>query len=220
MSPEQMADIMQMHDDARFGMFKLDQLEHALGEGGAAWEAETWYGGDIDKIWLRSEGAHASGNTEARTELFWDHAYDTFWDWQLGARHDSGSGPARNWAAFGVQGLAPYWIETQATAYVGEQGRSALRLRAEYELLFTQRLILQPEAEVNLYGKSDPCREVGSGLSDAGLGLRLRYEIRREFAPYIGIVWEHRFGHAADFARAAGHDVADTQFVAGVRVWF
>src|SRR5262249_4922501 len=157
---------------------------------------------------------------QVRSEAFWDHALDTFWDWQLGARHDSGAGPSRNWLAFGVQGLAPHWIETQATAYIGEQGRSAVRLRAEYELLLTQRMILQPEVQLNVYGKSDPRRDIGSGLSDAAIALRLRYEIRREFAPYIGVVWDRRFGNAADFARAAGHDIADKQLVAGLRIWF
>ena len=220
MSASHMADVMQMHDDAAFGMFKLDQFEHAIGNSAAAWEVEAWYGRDFDMAWLRSEGEHENGRTDARTELFWDHAYSSFWDWQLGARHDSGVGPTRDWAAFGVQGLAPYWIELEATAYVGEQGRSAVRLRAEYELLFTQRLILQPEAELNFYGENDPRREIGSGLSDATFGLRLRYEIRREFAPYIGVVWKHRFGTTADFVRAAGHTTTDTQIVAGVRVWF
>ena len=220
MSQAQMADVMQMRDDATFAMFKLDQFEHALDGNSAAWEAEAWYGSDFDKLWLRSEGARENGRSDLRTELFWDHAFAAFWDWQVGARHDSGSGPTRDWAAFGVQGLAPYWIELQATAYVGEQDRSAVRLRAEYELLFTQKLILQPELELNLYARSDRQREVGAGLSDAAFGLRLRYEIRREFAPYVGIVWTRRFGDAADLARAAGHDAADTQFVAGVRVWF
>ena len=222
MSPAQMADVMQMHDDAPFGMFKLDQFERALGHNRAAWEAETWFGGDIDKLWLRSEGVHESGGTEARTELFWTHAVDTFWDWQLGARHDSdsGGGPARSWAAFGVQGLAPYWIELQATAYLGEHGRSALRLRAEHELLLTQRLVLQPEAELNLYGRSDVRGEIGSGISDASFGLRLRYEVRREFAPYLGIVRDLRFGETADLVRMAGRNAAYTQWVGGVRVWF
>ena len=220
MSPERMADVMQMRDDAPLGMFKLDQFEQALGRNRADWEAEAWFGGDIDKLWLRSEGVHESARTDARTELFWGHAVDTFWDWQLGARHDSGGGPARNWAAFGVQGLAPYWIELQATAYLSGHGRSAVRLRAEHELLLTQRLILQPQAEFNFYGKSDAQRDIGSGVLDVSVGLRLRYEIRREFAPYLGVVWERRFGHTADLARVAGRDVAYTQLVGGVRIWF
>lgn len=221
MSAASMAEVMQMHDDAAFGMLELDQFEHAVdGNGAAAWEVEAWYGRDFDKLWLRSEGERETGHLDARTELFWDHAFAGFWDWQLGARHDSGLGKTRDWAAFGVQGLAPYWIAIEATAYVGEQGRTAARLRAEYELLLTQRLVLQPELELNLYGRSDAQRDVGAGLSDAAFGLRLRYEIRREFAPYVGVVWTHRFGDAADIARAAGRYAADTQLVAGVRLWF
>jgi copper resistance protein B len=221
MAQGSMADVMQMHDDAAVSMFKLDQFEHALdGNGGTAWEGEAWYGGDFDKLWLRSEGDRAEGFSQGRIEAFWDHAFASFWDWQLGVRDDFGSGPSRTWAAFGVQGLAPYWVQVEATAYLGDQGRSALRLRAEYEFLLTQCLILQPEAEMNLYGQNDPRREVGAGLSDADFGLRLRYEIWREVAPYVGVVWTRRFGAAADFARAAGHDAQGTQLVAGLRVWF
>jgi copper resistance protein B len=215
-----MAGEMQMDDNANFGMVKLDQFEHALDGSSVAWEGDAWYGGDIDKVWLRSEGERESGSTSARTELFWDHAFAPFWDWQLGARADSGAGPSRQWLALGVQGLAPYWFDLQATAYVGERGRSALRLRAEYEVLITQRLVLQPETEANIYGKSDPRRDIGSGLSNVSVGLRLRYEIRREFAPYVGIVWRQRFGQPGDFARAAGHSPFDTQIVAGLRIWF
>jgi len=180
MSPEKMADVMQMHDDATLAMFKLDEFEHAVGSGAAVWQAEAWYGGDFDKLWLRSEGKHAHARTEgARIEAFWDHAFASFWDWQLGARHDFGAGPTRDWAALGVQGLAPYWFALEATAYAGEQGRTAARLRVQYELLLTQRLVLQPELEVNLYGQRDTRRATGSGLSDADFGLRLRYELRR-----------------------------------------
>jgi len=216
----QMEDAMQMHDDAAYGMFKLDQFEHALGDAGAGYELEAWYGRDFDKLWLRSEGERRYASSDLRAEVFWDHAFASFWDWQLGVRHDFGSGPARQWAAFGVQGIAPYWFELEATAYVGESGRGAARLRGEYELLLTQRWILQAESEANLYARSDARREVGSGLSDASIGLRLRYEFRREFAPYVGVIRQHRFGAAAGFARAAGHDVADTQLVAGLRIWF
>jgi copper resistance protein B len=219
MSPAEMDRVMDMHDDPLLAMFKLDQLEHAFGEGPDAteWEAEAWIGRDFDKLWLRSEGEHQSGTTDARIEAFWNHAFASFWDWQLGVRHDFGSGPQRDWAGFGVQGLAPYWFEIEATAYVGESGRTAFRFRAEYELLLTQRLILQPEVEANLYGRSDPQRNVSDGLSDASLGLRLRYEIRREIAPYVGVVWKYRNG-AGDLAPS--HDSNRTQFVAGLRVWF
>src|SRR5699024_7834914 len=124
------------------------------------------------------------------------------------------------WATFGIQGLAPYWFEVQATAYAGPSGRTAARLGVSYELLFTQRLILEPELEANLYGKDDPARGIGSGLSDLEFGLRLRYEIRRRFAPYVGIAWTRRFGASADYARADGKPATDREWVAGLRLWF
>ncbi|HET6804322.1 MAG TPA: copper resistance protein B, partial [Frateuria sp.] len=133
---------------------------------------------------------------------------------QLGVRTDTGEGPDRQWVAFGIQGLAPYWFELEATGYVGPAGRTAARLRADYELLFTQRLILQPEFELDAYGKADPARGLGSGLADASLGLRLRYELRREVAPYVGGVWIRRFGASADQGRGR----LEWQWVAGVRI--
>jgi len=123
-------------------------------------------------------------------------------------------------AHVGVEGLAPYWFDTEATFYVGEQDRTAARLKAEYDILLTQRLILRPEAEANLYGKSDPARQVGSGLSDLDAGIRLRYELRREFAPYVGLAWTRLFDATAGQARAAGADTSDIQVVAGLRIWF
>jgi copper resistance protein B len=218
----QMAAVMQMDDRARTGTFLFDQLEwRNTAEGNAAaWDAEAWYGGDYNKVWLRSEGEHVAGRTQdARADLLWDHTFARWWSVQAGGRPDFGAGPGRTWAAIGVQGLAPYWFNTEATFYVGEQGRTAARLKTEYELLFTRRLILQPEAEANLYGKSDPARQLGSGLSDLQIGLRLRYEVRREFAPYLGVVWSRQFGGTADRARDSGGDPSDVQFVAGLRAW-
>jgi len=244
--------VMDMRDDPLLTMFKLDQLERAHGDDASAtdWEAEAWIGHDFNKLWLRTEGERESGVTDARIEGFWDHAFASYWDWQIGVRHDFGSGPqqpldafhglsgslsaihglwdtqapayrtrapARDWAAFGVQGLAPYWFEIEATAYVGDSGRTALRFRAEYELLLTQRLVLQPEFETNVYGKRAPDRGIDSGVNDATFGLRLRYEIRREIAPYVGVVWKHRFADA-DFT--AGRTGSEAQLVAGLRVWF
>ncbi|HEY8009580.1 MAG TPA: copper resistance protein B [Rudaea sp.] len=221
MSDAEMTRVMEMDDQARFAMFKLDEFERAQSSDAysTVWNAEAWYGGDFDKLWLRTEGDREARTTDARLEAFWDHAFASHWDWQLGARHDFGSGPKRSWAAFGVQGLAPYWFKIEATAYVGDQGRTAARLRAEYELLLTQRLVLQPELEVNLYGKSDRARGIASGLSDAEFALRLRYEIRREFAPYVGVVWKHRSSDMAAGFGAAPIDRNETQFVVGVRLW-
>ena len=214
---------MDMLDARPLGMLRLDRLEAFHGDqgNGHAWELNGWYGTDSDKLWLRSEGERERGRLgDADIEALWSHAVAPYWDTQLGLRHDFGGGPSRQWLAFGVQGLAPYWFELEATAYVGSSGRTAARLRADYELLLTQRLILQPELEANLYGKADPARRIGSGLSDASFGLRLRYEIRRQFAPYLGVVWTRRFGGTADFAREENHAVFDRQWVAGFRIWF
>jgi copper resistance protein B len=223
MSYREMASMMQMDDTAHFGGVLLDQLEWRNAAQGAAavWEAEGWYGGDYDKLWVRTEGERVGGSTEdARVDVLWDRIVSRWWSLQGGLRQDFGEGPSRTWAALGVQGLAPYWFDVEATFYVGERGRTAVRLKSEYDLLLTQRLIVQPEVEANLYGKSDPARQVGSGLSDLDIGVRLRYEIRRTFAPYIGVAWTRRFGVSADLTRAVGGDASDVQFIAGMRVWF
>ncbi|GAA0720269.1 copper resistance protein B [Dokdonella soli] len=214
---------MEMLDNAPYGMLSIDQLEAFRGRGanGQAWEIEGWYGNDLDKLWLRTEGERSSGKVEdADLEVLWNRNVATFWGTQLGVRHDFGEGPSRTWAAFGVQGLAPYWFELEATGYVAASGRTAARLRAEYELLLTQRLILQPEAEINLYGRNDPARRIGNGVSDLQFGLRLRYEVNRQFAPYIGVNWVRRVGTTADYARDDRQPVLDRQIVAGVRLWF
>lgn len=220
MAYEEMVEVMGMDDRGRYGLFALDRLEYAEG-GAAAWSAQAWYGGDVDRIVLRSEGEHVDGGiAHADVELLWGHAIAPFWDSRIGLRKDFGKGPDRSWAAFGVQGLAPYWFEVSATAYIGEQGRTALRVEADYDMLLTQRLVLQPRVEFNAYGKDDPAAGTGSGLSDASLGLRLRYEVRREFAPYVGVEWSRLFGGSAELAREDGHDASALQWVAGVRLWF
>jgi copper resistance protein B len=208
---------MTMEDDPRFARLRVDRLEafHARRGNGQQWEIEGGYGNNRDKVWLRTEGERSRGRLEsADAELLWQHAVAAFWDTQLGVRTDTGMGADRQWAAFGIQGLAPYWFELEATGYVGPAGRTAARLRVDYELLFTQRLVLQPELEVNAYGKADPARGLGSGLSDTSLALRLRYEIQREVAPYIGWVWTRRFGRTAD----PGEGAFEWRWLAGVRV--
>ncbi|HET6912366.1 MAG TPA: copper resistance protein B [Rhodanobacteraceae bacterium] len=215
---------MAMSDHSRQGMLLIDQLEYAHdnhGNNSTFIDGQFWYGEDFNKLWLKFEGEQARGKLEdLRTEALWYHATSAYWGTQLGVREDFGEGPNRTWAAFGVEGLAPYWFETEATLYVGQNGRTAARVQFEYEELITQRLVLQPKFEVNLYGKDDPQRGIGSGLSDAELGLRLRYEIRREFAPYIGVVWRQRFGRTADLYRAQNEPGGDLQFVAGIHFWF
>lgn len=214
---------MDMHDDQPLAMLLVDQLEftHGRDGDGQAWDVQGWYGNDSNKLWLRSEGERNDGRLgDGQVELLWDHATTAFWNTQLGLRQDVGDASRRRWAAFGIRGLAPYWFELEATAYAGSSGRTAARLRVEYELRFTRRWILQPEAELNLYGRNDVASRIGSGLANAQLGLRLRYEIRRELAPYIGVVWKHRYGTTAGYARADGQKAMDRQIVAGVRLWF
>lgn len=213
------------HEDAgvKLGSLRADRLEAVRADNNtsAAYDLQAWYGGSFDRAVLKAEGDIDNGELEeGRTELLWSHSISPFWDAQLGARYDNGVGPNRGWLAVGVQGLAPYWFEVDATAYLSDEGHSALRLNAEYELLLTQKTILQPAIEANFYGKRDPERELGAGLSDVTFGIRLRYEIRREFAPYIGIEWAGKYGETADFARAAEEKTADTRAVAGVRFWF
>lgn len=220
MSNAEMAEIMAMDDAARFGSIALDRLEWRERSDAVAWEGSAWYGGDYNKLMLKSEGESADGADHLRTELLWDRTIGRWWHTQAGVRHDSGEGPSRTWAAFGFEGLAPYWIEFEATAYVGDEGRTALRAEASYDLRFTQRLVLQPQFEINLYGKDDPERALGSGLSDVQAALRLRYEIRREFAPFVGVHWSALFGETADIAEAQGGDDSEVQFVAGLKVWF
>ncbi len=222
MSYDEMVEMMGMDDRALFGKVMLDRLEwRDADESTYEWEAAAWYGGDFNKVWLATEGEHVDGTVaDARVELLWDRILTAWWSTRVGAREDFGEGPTRNWLAFGIAGLAPGFFEIEAMAFAGDSGRAALRLSAAYDLLLTQRLVLQPEAEVNFYGSDDPERLIGSGLSDFELSLRLRYEFRREFAPYLGVSWSKRFGDSADFAQAAGHDSDEVAWVAGMRAWF
>ena len=211
-------------DGQNFGSLLVDRLEHTrtrAGEISTIYDLQARYGRDYDRFVLKAEGEVAGGEVhESRTELLWSHAVAPYWDVQTGLRYDGGEGPSRQWLAFGFQGLAPYWFEVDAPVYAGEDGRRAFRLEAEYELLFTQRLILQPRVEANVYGKTDVANERGQGLSDVAFGVRLRYEFRREFAPYIGVERVTRYGDTADLLRAAGKATGETRFVAGLRFWF
>jgi copper resistance protein B len=185
------------------------------------YELQGWFGRDYDRAVLKAEGEIDDGeHHELSTELLWSHAVAAYWNTQLGLRHDGGIEPSRTWLAFGVQGLAPYWFEVDVTGYVGEHGRTALSIEAEYELLLTQKLVLQPRIEANIHGKRDAERELGSGLSDLTAGVRLRYEFRREFAPYIGVERSGKFGGTTDFVRAQGKPAKETRLVAGLRFWF
>jgi copper resistance protein B len=219
---------MDMNDRALFGKVTFDRLEWRdgdQGEGRGAWDGQGWYGGDYDRLWIRSEGKYVGSGSEkgvrdADIEAFWNRVISRWWNGQVGVRQDVGPGQARTWAAVGLEGLAPQWFETEATFYASDGGHTAARLKAQYDLLLTQRLVLQPLVEMNLYGRADPQRQIGSGLSDLEVSARLRYEVRREFAPYIGFIWLRRFGRTADLLRAAGGQASDLELTLGVRVWF
>jgi copper resistance protein B len=212
-----------MGDTQYLGSFIVDRLEavHAQDNFSMTYDWQAWYGQDYNKLVIRAEGEIDRGTFKNnRNEVLWGHALSAFWDTQLGVRYDSGAGIDRAWGAFGVQGFAPYWIYIEATAYVGEEDRTAFRLETEYDVLITQKLILQPRIELNFYSQRDDSRLISSGLSNIEAGLRLRYEFKREFAPYIGIEWASTFGSAADLIKVQGNRPEETRFVAGVHFWF
>jgi copper resistance protein B len=216
-SYEQMVEMMRMDDTERYGRVVVDQLEWQNADhADIAWDMQAYYGGDYNKLWLKSEGVHEQDENEARVEALWNRIVSPWWSAQAGVRQDFGDAPSRTWLVLGIEGLAPQWFDVEAAIYLGEEGRTAFRADVSYDLLLTQRLVLQPQIEADVYGKDDPERGIGSGLSDIEAGLRLRYEVRRELAPYIGVHWVRRFGETADLAG----DESDTRFVAGVRVWF
>ncbi|TEA58728.1 copper resistance protein B [Pseudomonas sp. CH235] len=213
----------QVHDSAINTYFLADKLEWQDADDAStlAWDLSGWIGGDIDRLWLRSEGERSNGKTEdAEIQALWGHAVSPWWDVVSGVRQDFKPGAPQTWAAFGLQGMALYNFEAEATAFIGENGQSAVRLEGDYDILLTNRLILQPTAELNVYGKNDPQRGIGSGLANTEAGLRLRYEIRREFAPYIGVTWNRTYGRTADYAREEGEDRSEARLVLGVRLWF
>ena len=212
-----------MEDDPLLLTVMLDQIEtrDAGGDNTLSWDGQGWLGRDLHKIWFKTDGERTAGSTdEAELQFLYSKVIARYWDFQLGVRHDFKPSPSRSWAAIGFKGLAPYFFDIDAAAFIGESGRTALRFEAKYELLLTQRLILTPDIEINLYGQNDPDAGIGAGLSNLEAGLRLRYEIRREFAPYIGVNWSRLFGTTADFARIAGDKSSETQLVIGLRAWF
>jgi len=213
------------HGGSALSYVEGERFEYHSNEGDPVllWDAQGFYGGDINKFWVKTEGEYdfsADAFEEAEAQALYSRAVGSFWDLQAGVRHDFAPFEDRTYGVVGVQGLAPYLFEIDAAAFVSGHGDVTARIEAEYELLLTQRLILQPRAELNFALQDIPELETGSGLSTVETGLRLRYEIRREFAPYVGVSWERSLGDTADFARAAGEDAGVLSFVAGVRFWF
>jgi len=207
-----------------FSAVMLDRLE-ARNDNGvytAYWEGQGWMGGDLNKAWFKTEGETGQGKAQAAdAQLVYSRAIAPFWDAQIGARHDfqSGGMPSRDWLAVALKGLAPYNFDVDAGAFFGNQGAAA-RFKASYNLLLTQRLALLPEAEANLYSKADPQRALGTGLSNLDLSLLVKYEIRREFAPYLGVMWSNKYGATAGYARLNGVPANQMFYVAGVRLWW
>ncbi len=215
--------LAEAEDDPLLTLVIVDELEYRNADEGSVqtWNVQGWLGRDLRKLWIKTEGERGGGSTEdAELQFLYSKSVGRYWEFQVGVRQDFKPSPSRTWAAIGFQGLSPYFFEIDTALFIGDSGRTALRLEAAYDLLFTQRLILAPDIEVNFYGQDDPDIGIGSGLSNLEAGLRLRYEIRREFAPYIGVSWSKLFGSTADFAAAAGVDSSDFQFTIGLRGWF
>lgn len=214
--------LLKMADEHHTWAVMADRVEYDPDEEVGAYELGAWYGSTYNRVALKLEGDVEDNRlAESQSELLWRHAISPYFDAQLGARFDEhDAGRSRQWLAFGVSGLAPYWFELGVMAYVGEHGDTALSFEADYEWLITQRLVLQPRIELNFYGQNDAENGLGSGLSDAAAGLRLRYEFSRQFAPYIGIERTRRLGGTANYDRAVGEPSAETLALIGIRFWF
>lgn len=200
-----------------------DRAEYRVrdGKNGYLWDGQGYYGGDIDKFWFKSEGEGNFGEKieSAEVQALWSHAIAPFFDLQAGVRQDFAPRD-RTYAVIGIQGLAPYLFEIDGAAFLSDRGDLTARIEAEYDQRITQRLILQPRAELNLAAQDVPELGIGAGIDAAELGIRLRYEFAREFAPYIGIEQEWKVGQSAKYARAAGEDPSVTNYVIGIRFWF
>ena len=184
-------------------------------------DGDVWGGYDLNKLWLTVAGDVTDGHVaEAELQALYSRAIAAFWDVQVGVRADFRPEPDRQWLTAGLRGIAPYFFDIDAAVFLSDGGHTALRVDADYMWLITQKLILQPNAELDAYGKDDAERGIGSGLSSFEFGLRMRYEIRREFAPYVGVRWEGKFGNTAKFAERAGESKRELQFLLGLRAWF
>jgi copper resistance protein B len=213
-----------VHDDKLATFFQVDRSEFQLGQGNDRylWDTQGWIGTDYNKFWFKAEGeGEFNGGIEsAEIQGLYSRTLTSFFDIQAGIRQDMGPGPSPTYAVIGFQGLAPYVFELDSALYLSDDGDLTARVEAEYDLLFTQRLIGQPRMELNFAAQNVDKLGIGSGLSTIEMGFRLRYEIQREIAPYIGIAWQQALGDTADYRRLAGSSASSTSFVAGIRLWF
>lgn len=202
--------------------FNLAEFRVQKGDDAYRWDGEGWFGGDINRFVVKTEGEGAvrGGVESGEVQALYSRAIDPWFNLQAGVRHDFKPGPARTYATIGFEGIAPYWFEVEGALFISDKGDLLGRLEGYYDQRITQHLVLQPRVELNFAAQDFPANGIGSGLSDAEFGLRLRYEIKREFAPYVGISWERKLGDTARFARAAGDRVKATSLVLGIRVWF
>jgi copper resistance protein B len=212
------------HGSMRTGKVLIDRLELRAqkGRNGYAWEGEVWYGGDYDRLWIKSEGEGGFGESteQAEVQALWSHALDPWINLQAGIRYDIRPRPDRAHMVIGVKGMAPFLLEIDAAAFLSDHGDPTVRAEVEYDQRITNRLILQPRGEINLAVQDVPSTGVGAGVSTIEAGLRLRYEIVPEFAPYLGVEYERSFGRTANYARAAGESAGGWKFLAGMRAWF
>jgi copper resistance protein B len=211
--------------DVRTTAVLIDTLEASFGDGeeGYSWNAQGWTGGDINRFWWKTEGEGAFDGKlhDAEVQALYSRAVAPFWDVQAGVRQDiRPDGDDTTHLTVGVQGVAPYWFEMSAAAFLSTDGDLTARAEAEYDQRLTQKWILQPAIEVALSASDIPELEMGSGLTSVTAGLRLRYEIRKKFAPYVGVEWSRSFGDTADYAKVRGDDVEATRFVVGIKAWF
>lgn len=212
-------------DSMTFAMLLADQVEHSFAgpHDSFRFNGQAWIGGDYNRLWINTEGTkiYDGGLEDADLQLLYGRLVAPYWDLQGGLRYfrPKPGAPSRGSAVFGIQGLAPYWFEVQAATFISHKGEVSGRVEVEYDLLLTQRLIAQPRFETELAVQSARELGIGRGLSSAEAGLRVRYEIRREIAPYVGLVWTSRFGRTAEFARAANEPIRSLGLVIGIRVW-
>ena len=214
-----------MHNNLPFGytVFNQNEIRARGDERVWRWDSESWYGGNINRFWIRSEGSLDTRSRkfdDAEAQALYSHAISPFFNLQTGARYAFTPGPSNGSAVFGVEGLAPLNWEVGAFAFISTGGHYAARIEGNYDLLLTQRLILQPQFEINFHSKDDARRGIGAGLSDLDSGIRLRYEIKRQFAPYIGLTFTKKYGRTADMAALKGAITEELRFTAGIRIWF
>ncbi|MFT4583578.1 MAG: copper resistance protein B [Gammaproteobacteria bacterium] len=202
-----------------------DRFEYRSNDGDPAvfWDGQAWIGKDLHKLWLKTEGEFATRDgqfDDAEVQALYSYAIAPFWDAQIGVRHDIKRDPSRTYATISLQGIAPYWFELDSALFISSKADVSVRIEAEYDLRITQRLLLQPRVELNISFSNDKEIGVGSGFGSGLAGLRLRYEISRQFAPYVGLSWQRDVGRTADFTRRANDDVDQLSLVAGIRFWF